>query len=249
MDSSRIRSFSLALLLDSCVALSSSGASAQSAPTAPSWIDISVAVVPGETPIYPGDLPAIFTWFKSMAQGDRFNLSDLHLGAHTGTHIDAPLHFIAGGRPIDQIPLDKLIGPARIIECSPRATLIDAAELNRHAWKGAKRILFKTRNSYSNFWNDKEFHREFTALAPEVARLLVGEGVELVGIDYHSVEKFGSTQPLTHLALLQKDVVVVEGLDLRSVSGGDYDLVCLPARFVGREAAPTRAAVRPLRRK
>jgi arylformamidase len=212
--------------------------------SAPSWIDISVGVVPGETPIYPGDPPAEFTWFRSIARGDIVNLSDLHMGAHTGTHIDAPLHFIAGGATIDQIPLEKLIGPARIIECSPEATIIDTAELQRHNWKGAKRILFKTRNSYSNFWADKQFHPDFTALAPEAARLLVEAGVELVGIDYHSIEKFGSPQPLTHRALLAKNTVVVEALDLRKASAGDYDLVCLPAKLVGREGAPTRAAVR-----
>lgn len=209
------------------------------------WIDISVGVIPGETPLYPGDPAAAFTWFRSMARGDVVNLSDLHFGAHTGTHIDAPLHFLADGASIDQIALEKLIGPARIIECSPAAMTIDTAELNRHDWKGARRILFKTRNSYSNFWADREFHRDFTALAPEAARLLVAEGVELVGIDYHSIEKFGSPEPLTHRALLGKNVVVVEGLDLRRVNGGDYDLVCLPAKFVGRESAPTRAVVRP----
>ncbi len=213
-------------------------------PAPPRWIDISAGVVPGETPVYPGDPPAIFTWVRSIDHGDSVNLSDLHFGAHTGTHIDAPLHFLARGDPIDKVPLEKLIGPARVIECSPAATLIDSAELNRHNWRGAKRLLFKTRNSYSNFWADKEFHRDFTALAPEAARLLASAGVELVGIDYHSVEKFGSPEPLAHRALLEKNVVVVEGLDLRNVSGGDYDLVCLPAKFVGRESAPTRAALR-----
>jgi len=209
------------------------------------WIDVSVAIVPGETPIYPGDPPAEFMWFRSIERGDVVNLTDLHFGAHTGTHIDAPLHFFAGGGSIDQVPLEKLIGPARVIECSRGALLIDAAELEKHEWKGAKRILFKTRNSYENFWADKEFHRDFTALAPEAARLLVEAGVELVGIDYHSIEKFGSPQPLTHRTLLGRGVVVVEGLDLRHAPGGDCDLVCLPARLAGREAAPTRAAIRP----
>lgn len=227
------------------IALFSVGAWAQG-PSAPSsWIDISVGVIPGETPIYPGDPPVTFTWFRSMARGDAVNLSDLHLGAHTGTHIDAPLHFLAQGGSVDQIPLEKLMGPARIIEISPTAKIIDGAELNRHDWQRAKRILFKTRNSYSNFWADKEFHRDFTGLAPEAARLLTEAGIELVGIDYHSVERYGSPEPLTHRTLLGKSVVVVEALDLRNVVGGEYDLVCLPARFVGRESAPTRAVVRP----
>jgi arylformamidase len=208
------------------------------------WIDISIGVVPGETPIFPGDPPVQFAWFRSIERGDLVNLSDLHFGAHTGTHIDAPLHFIAGGEAVNQIPLDKLIRPAKIIECSRGATLIDAAEIKKHEWKGTKRILFKTRNSYLNFWAEREFHRDFTAIAPDAAKMLVEAGVELVGIDYLSVEKFGSPEPQTHRTLLSRRVVVVEGLDLRKASRGDYDLVCLPAKLVGRESAPARAAVR-----
>jgi arylformamidase len=116
--------------------------------------------------------------------------------------------------------------------------------LNRHEWKGVERLLFKTRNSYQNFWDDSNFRRDFTALAPDAAQTLADAGVKLVGIDYHSVEKFGSKAPLVHRTLLGRNVVVVEALDLRKVKGGDYDLVCLPVKLVGREAAPTRAAVR-----
>lgn len=245
----RLKSFIRVLVVPFPLALATLGAGAEKAGAPPAWIDISVGVLPGETPLYPGDPPATFTWFRSMDRGDIVNLSDFHFGAHTGTHIDAPLHFIAGGAPIDLIPLEKVIGPAKIIECSPRALIIDAAELGRHDWRGAKRILFKTRNSYLNFWADKTFHRDFTALAPDAAKLLVQANIELVGIDYLSVEKFGSKEPLTHRALLGKGVVLVEGLDLRNATGGEYNLVCLPAKFVAREAAPTRAAVQPRKRK
>lgn len=208
------------------------------------WVDISIGVEPGVTPVYPGDAPASFTLVKSMAKGDKLNLSDLHFGAHTGTHVDAPLHFIADGAPIEKIPVDKFIGPARIIECSKDALAIDAAELNKHDWKGAKRILFKTRNSYQNFWNDRDFHKDFTYVAPDAAQLLADAGVVLVGIDYHSLEKFGAPAPKAHLALLGKGAVILEGLDLRHVSGGDYELIALPAKFVGREGAPARAVVK-----
>jgi len=209
------------------------------------WIDASLRVDPATVPVYPGDATPSFTFLKSMALGDKLNLSELRLGAHTGTHIDAPLHFIAEGAAVDQIPLEKLIGPALVIACSPSAAIIDAAELNKHRWQGAKRVLFKTRNSYDNFWADRQFHKDFVAIAPDAARLLAEAGVELVGIDYLSVEKFGSPEPLAHLALLRKGVVIVEGLDLRQVEPGEYDAIVLPIKLAGREAAPTRVLLRP----
>jgi len=212
----------------------------------PDWIDISLAVVPGEMPMMPGETPTTFTWSRTQV-GDKYEvaISDFHFNAHTGTHIDAPIHLIPHGESVDQISFAKLVGPTRIIECSREAAVIDLKELNLHNWKGAKRLLFKTRNSYNNLWGTKEFYRDFTALAPDAAQALADSGVELVGIDYHSVEKFGSAQPDVHRIFMEKGIVIVESLDLRGVSAGDYDLICLPARFAGREAAPTRAIVRP----
>ncbi len=209
------------------------------------WIDVSLSVVPGQMPMMPGESPTTFTWqVTKVADRYEVRVSDFHFNAHTGTHIDAPIHLIPHTESVDQISLEKLIGPARIIECSRDAAVIDLKELNRHPWRGAKRLLFKTRNSYDNLWGTTRFRREFTALAPDAAQALVEAGVELVGIDYHSIEKFGSPQPEVHRILLASGVVVVEGLDLREVSGGEYDLVCLPVRFGGREAAPARAVVR-----
>lgn len=208
------------------------------------WIDVSVNVDPATTPVYEGDAPPKFTWLKSFDKGDTVNLSELDLGAHTGTHVDAPLHFVPHGASVDQIPVDKLVGPARVIECSRDAAIIDAAELNRHQWRGAKRILFKTRNSYQNLLGDHEFHRDFVAIAPDAARLLADSGVVLVGIDYLSAEKFGAPSPDTHTTLLGKNIVIVEGLDLRQVKGGDYDLIILPIKLAGREGAPARALLR-----
>lgn len=211
-----------------------------------SWRDISLAVIPGEMPMMPGETPTTFNWSNTKV-GDRYEVkvSDFHFNAHTGTHIDAPIHLIPQTESVDQISFEKLIGPARIIECSRDASVIDSRELNHHNWKGAKRILFKTRNSYDNLWGTKEFHKDFAALAPNAAQALADAGVELVGIDYFSIEKFGSAQPEVHRILLAKGIVVVEGLDLRGVSAGDFDLICLPVRFAGREAAPARAIVRP----
>ncbi|MHB2018566.1 MAG: cyclase family protein [Candidatus Xenobia bacterium] len=209
------------------------------------WIDISVPVSPDHTPVYPGDPGVSFRWAKSLAKGDVVNLTETTMGLHTGTHIDAPLHFLANGRSIDQIPLTQLMGPCRVLECD--VPVVDAAELNKHHWKGATRLLFKTRNSLRHLYDDKTFHTDFTAIAPDAAKLMVDAGVVLVGIDYNSIEPFGAKKPLTHLTLLSHNVVIVEGLDLRDVAPGDYNLICLPARFAGREAAPARAIIQSVK--
>jgi arylformamidase len=212
--------------------------------------DISVAVVPGKMPAIPGGTPTIFNWTNTKV-GDRYEvkISDFQFNAHTGTHIDAPIHLIPNTESVDQISFGKLIGPARIIECSRDAAVIDLNELKRHNCKGTKRILFKTRNSYDNLWGTTEFFKDFTALAPDAAQALADAGVVLVGIDYLSIEKYGSAQPDVHRILLSNGIVIVEGLDLRETSEGDYDLICLPVRFTGREAAPARALVRQRKRK
>jgi len=167
--------------------------------------------------------------------------------AHAGTHVDAPLHFVAKGASIDQVPLKTLMGRARVIDCSPDAAAIDAAELNKHNWRGVKRLLFRTRNSRNSWMVDPNFHQDFTYLAPDAAQLLADSGVELVGIDYLSAEKFGASEPKTHQILLGRSIPIIEGLDLRGIKAGEYDLIVLPLRVVGHEAAPARALLRPLR--
>jgi len=173
------------------------------------WLDVSAPIDPATMPVYPGNAPVKLDFMKSHTRGDPLDLSVYTLGAHTGTHVDAPLHFIKGGTPIDQVPLDAFVGPARVIDCSPDAKLIDAAELNTHDWKGAKRILFRTRNSRNGWMTDPTFHGDFTYLAPDAARLLAESGVVLVGIDYLSLEKFHAPEPKAHLALLGKGIPVV----------------------------------------
>jgi arylformamidase len=136
-------------------------------------------------------------------------------------------------------------GPALVIECSRDAAMIDAAELNKHPeWRKSKRLLFKTRNSYQNLWDDQEFHKDFVAFAPDAAKLMADAGVEVVGIDYLSAEKFGAPEPLAHRSLLGKGVVIVEGLDLRPARAGNYELILLPLKLVGLEGAPARAVLK-----
>jgi arylformamidase len=210
------------------------------------WLDATASVDPATIPVYTGNLPPSIEWVQSTKKGDKINLSNLHTGLHAGTHFDAPLHFLADGVTADKVSLDHFLGPALVIECSPSAMVIDAAELNKHKWQGAKRILFKTRNSYQNFWADKKFHQDFTALGPDAAQILANAGVETVGIDYHSIQKYG-TNGDTHRALLRKGVAIIEGLDLRKISGGQYEMMGLPMKLVGTEAAPMRVLLRPLK--
>ena len=213
-------------------------------PRAGSWIDVSAPIDPKTAPVYPGNAPIKLEFVLDYDKGNKLALSSYSLGAHTGTHVDAPLHFIKDGMSVDLVPLEHFVGPARVIDCSADAKLIDAAELNKHDWKGARRILFRTRNSRNHWMTDPTFHEDFTYLAPDAAQLLAAAGVELVGIDYLSIEKFQSPEPKTHLALLTKGIPVVEGLSLADVTAGDYDLIVLPLRITGHEAAPARAILK-----
>jgi len=214
--------------------------------SAEGWIDVTATLDPSRTPVYEGDAPMKFDFLKDMRKGDKLTLSVYSMGAHTGTHIDAPMHFVATGAPIDQVALDPLIGAARVIDIPDSVRAIDAAELNRHDWRGARRVLFRTRSTLRG-WMDSAFHRDFAYIAPDAAQLLADAGVVLVGVDYISAEQFGAAAPRTHQILLGRGIPIVEGLDLRSVQAGDYDVIVLPIKVRGHEGAPGRAIVRKRR--
>ena len=211
--------------------------------SAQGWIDVTATLDPARTPIYEGDAPMRFDFLKNMKQGDKLTLSAYSLGAHSGTHIDAPMHFIANGAPIDEVALEPLIGAARVIAIPDGVQAIDAAELTKHDWRGARRVLFRTRSSLRS-WMDSAFHKDFAYIAPDAAQLLADAGVVLVGVDYISAEQFGAAAPRTHQILLGRGIPIVEGLDLRPVQAGDYDLIVLPLKVKGHEGAPARAIVR-----
>ena len=197
-----------------------------------------------QTPVYEGDPTVQIEAAHQIAKGDAANVSRLCFGAHTATHVDAPNHFIEGGRRVDQLDFGKLLGTCRVVEIDENVLAIEAAHLTD--LEGVERVLFKTRNS--DFWNDlaQGFRKDFTYIAPDAARALVDLGIKLVGIDYLSVEKFGSEDFLTHITLLKNEVVIIEGLDLREVPAGDYELVCLPLKMVGGtgDGAPARTILR-----
>jgi arylformamidase len=173
-----------------------------------------------------------------MERGDRLNLSRLISSVHIGTHVDAPLHFVASGTDVTSLPLDVLIGPARVIEL-PDADVITAESLARFDLTGVKRLLFKTRNGQLR---QNEFDTRFVTLSLDAAQWVIEHGVQLVGVDYLSVERFEGDGSV-HRALLGAGVVVVEGLDLRDVPPGDYVLACLPLKLVGSDGAPARTVL------
>ena len=201
--------------------------------------DVTVAVSEG-VPIYEGDPRVEIESVRSIAGGDNANVSHLCLGAHTGTHVDAPNHFIDGTRRVEDLDLSKMVGPCRVIEIDGSVTSIEPLHLTD--LDSVERVLFKTRNSA--FWNEPErgFRTDFTYISPEAARVLADAGMKLVGIDYLSVEEFGSKDFATHITLLQQEIVIVEGLDLRNVPAGDYEIMCLPLKYVGGtgDGAPAR---------
>ena len=209
-----------------------------------SWIDVTASLDLATTPVYEGNAPLRFEFWKDMRKGDGVTLSAYSLGAHSGTHIDAPMHFVADGGSIDKVALDPLIGPARVLDIPDNVQAIDAAELGRHEWKGAARVLFRTRSSRRGWMSSPTFHHDFAYIAPDAAQLLADAGVQLIGIDYLSAEQFGAPAPLTHRILLGKGIPIVEGLALEAVSAGDYELIVLPIKVAGHEGAPARAVLR-----
>ena len=191
-------------------------------------------------PTYPGDPIVSIEPVLRIAQGDAANVSRLEFGNHTGTHVDPPAHFISGGKTVDQLDLNVLYGAARVVDMTHVETVITARDLERaRIPKRATRLLFKTRNSTR--WDRVEFQKDFIAFAPDAARWLVTHGVKLVGIDYLSVEPFDAPTPKTHRILLGADVVVIEGLNLREITPGNYTLACLPLKVKDGDGAPARA--------
>lgn len=207
----------------------------------PRIYDISLPVTAGGV-VYPGNPPIVFEAQQALARGDGANVSSLAFGSHTATHVDAAKHFFDDGQTVDHLPLERLIGPCVVLEFGERVMSIGKADLQRHDLTGVKRVLCKTRNS-TVLQRRPEFVKDYTYISPEGAEYLVGLGVELVGVDYLSVEQFKSGHHRTHLALLEAEVVIIEGLALADVLPGRYQLVCLPLKLAGLDGAPARAVL------
>jgi arylformamidase len=202
--------------------------------------DISVPIRSGGL-VYPGNPGIEIELQQAVAKGAGANVSAIRFGSHTATHADAARHFFDDGQTVDKIPLERLIGPALLLHFTDEVRAIGADELRAKSLRGHKRILLRTHNSA--LLSRREFVKEYTYLAPDGAQYLVDQGVELVGIDYLSIEQFHSGHHLTHRTLLAKAVVILEGLDFSAVEPGEYELICLPLRLEGCDGAPARAVL------
>ena len=204
--------------------------------------DVTVAI--SETvPIYEGDPKVKIDSFVSIANGSAANVSNVCFGAHTGTHVDAPNHFIDGTRTVGDLDVEKLIGPCLVVEVPADVIAIEPEHLP--VLQDIERIVFKTRNSA--FWNTPEdgFRTDFTYITLATAKTLADAGIKLVGIDYLSIEAPGAEGHPVHITLLEKEIVILEGLDLREIAAGDYELICLPLKYVGGtgDGAPARTVL------
>jgi len=189
-------------------------------------------------PVWEGEPKPALEWRNRLENGHYCNLSSFAMGSHTGTHIDAPAHFVAGGGTIESIAVERLVGPALVVEFHGSGD-ITAADLGRMGVGGAPpRVLFKTANA--RLWDDPAFHRDFVALSLDAVERLIELGLQLVGIDYLSVEAFDSARYEVHHRLLDAGIVALEGVDLRQVPPGEYLLVCAPLKLTGAEGAPAR---------
>ena len=202
-------------------------------------IDISVPNMRGMH-VYPGDPVLRVEPVRRIAQGDVCNLSLLTMGSHTGTHVDAPYHFLVDGPRLGDVSLDRMVGEALVADLAGRPA-IDAAALEGVPLRSGDILLCRTDNSWR--WERPEFERDFTYLTEDAAALLVARGVRAVGMDYLSIERFGSEDFPVHRRLLGAGVFVIEGLDLRAVAPGRYTLVCLPLKFPDLDGAPARAVL------
>src|SRR5262245_41760333 len=177
--------------------------------------------------VWPSDPPVKLSSHSHLSRDKSHivKLTSIEMGAHTGTHIDAPWHFVENGRRLNEIPIETLVGKATVFEI-PAVRSIGRENVESLPLRGIERILFKTENS--KHWTDNRFFEDFVYLEPEAAQLLVGHGIKLVGIDYLSIDRFESEKHPTHFVLLERNVVVIEGLNLSGVQPGTYNMVALP---------------------
>jgi arylformamidase len=203
------------------------------------YVDITVPLVPGRVPVYPGDTELEVTRVQARAEGEDANVSRLVCSLHCGTHVDGPVHFFDGRAGVEVVAAEALIGPVWVVDATSSPAMLDAARIDQlDLPTGASRVLFKTTNSA--LWDDPSFVEDFVAVTADGAAALVERGVRTVGIDYLSIAPYDDPAP-THEVLLGAGVAIIETLDLRAVEPGAWHLTCLPLRIPGADGAPARA--------
>lgn len=202
--------------------------------------DVSLTIYPGML-AWPGQPQMTMDTVKSIAQGDSSNVSLLHIGTHTATHVDAPRHFLPGALGIDSIRPEVLIGPARLFQLS-EVHHIDRNLLEGLELKGVERLLFGTPNS--TMLKQSQFEQDYIFISADAANYLVDMRIKLVGVDYLSVDQYQDKARPAHHILLGAGVAIVEGLDLTGVPPGDYELLCLPLKIKDGDGAPARVFLR-----
>jgi arylformamidase len=206
----------------------------------PRLIDVTVPLKSG-MPTFPGNPEFELQAVKRIAEGASSNVSRLVLGTHTGTHVDAPRHFFDNGVTVDALALELLIGRARVIEI-PKRGGITRDDLAAAGLREDLRVLLKTPNSA--LWNGEPFRQDFTYLDESAASYLVDQGVKVVGVDYLSVEQFKKPGAPAHRALLSRNAVIIEGLNLSEAAPGMYEMYCLPLPVTGGDGAPARVVLK-----
>lgn len=207
------------------------------------WIDISVPVFDGMVH-WQGDPAVQIGYFASMATGAPCNVSKVNMSAHTGTHMDGPIHFMPNGAGLETLPLDAVIGPCRVVEVHNKVA-VTVEDLLPHKLQGGERILLKTINSTKAWGMAPKFDTDFVYISKEAAKHIAEAGVRTIGIDYLSVGGFYKDAVETHQALLSVPVWIIEGINLAHVQPGEYDLICLPVKFSNTaDGAPARAVLR-----
>jgi arylformamidase len=201
--------------------------------------DITLTMYPGMV-VWPGDPAVQMDRLTKIENGDNCNVTFLSTAVHAGTHVDAPYHFLADGTTIETLPLDVLVGLTQVIQIPDDVAEIDQKALEKVEFiPGITRVLFKTRNAKIRAAGEREFDTTFVAVSADAAEILLGKGVQLVGVDYLSVAPFKNSRP-THEILLGAKVVLLEGINLDAVEPGLYTLYCLPLKLAGSDGAPAR---------
>ncbi|MBB4077546.1 arylformamidase [Lewinella aquimaris] len=215
------------------------------------WTDVTYPIFEGMTG-WPGQPETSYDTLSCIHCGDTARVSMLHFSSHTGTHMDAPSHFLAEGIDMARVPIEIGLGPMRIaeIDCKAAVTPEDllAYEGRTRPLEPGERLILRTPNSDKGFWPHKPFDEDYHGIGPAAAKLIVERRLLLIGVDYLSVGPFHEGNPQTHRALMGGNVWIIEGVDLRKITEGDYDMICLPLKLAGSDGSPIRILIKPAAR-